>query len=71
MFLFLFLLAYLPPTFLKESRKNIFNSCVLVGAHVYFELGEFFLKFCSLAAPPALQEFRLWDASRAQTVGLP
>lgn len=42
MFLFLFLLAYLPPTFLKESRKNIFNSCVLVGAHVYFELGEFF-----------------------------
>lgn len=43
MFLFLFLLAYLPPTFLKENRKNGLNSCVLVGSHVYFELGEFLI----------------------------
>lgn len=39
LFLFLFLLGYLPPTFLKESRKDTFNSCVLVGSCVYFKLG--------------------------------
>lgn len=41
MFLFLFLWAYLPPTFPKETGKDLFNFCLLVGSFMYFKLGGF------------------------------
>lgn len=71
MFLFLFLLVYLPSTFWKECGKNILNSCVMVGSHVYLKLGEFFLGVCSLAALSALQDFRLGDASKESKSAAP
>lgn len=43
-FLFLFLLACLPPMSLTESRKDGFHSCVLVGSHMSFTLGGIFKK---------------------------